>query len=137
MYLKEAYKNFLASCDKEDEKCSFSTFCNCLIMCFSLAILQRNGVNVGYMKNYSINWKLWVVITKVYGGKLFYLIYNSPNSSCWSYTSDERSDGKKLYREKRWVHSNHTSWIPMKYPICQEKDPITTPKMKLTRKLQQ
>ena len=28
MYLKEAYTIFLESCDNEDEKRSFSTFCN-------------------------------------------------------------------------------------------------------------
>lgn len=27
MYLKEAYALYLENCEKEDEKCSFSTFC--------------------------------------------------------------------------------------------------------------
>ena len=28
MYLKEAYALYLESCEKDDDKCSFSTFCN-------------------------------------------------------------------------------------------------------------
>ena len=48
--LKEAHTLFLESCEQED-KCSFSTFCNTLPkMFFSLEVHQKNNVNMKFIK---------------------------------------------------------------------------------------
>ena len=51
------------------------------------------------MKTCSINWRLWDVITKIIYRELFYVIL-PPNSSCWSNTCHECSDGKKFVLRK-------------------------------------
>ena len=100
MYLKEAYALYLESCEKDDDKCSFSTFCNfcpknvllldespkqqCKCQIHENLFLKLEAMGIYYEKDWSNTM----------------LCNSTPNSDCWKNMCKECIDGKKIVPSK-------------------------------------
>ena len=96
MYLKEAYALYLESCEKDDDKCSSSTFCNfhpknvllldespkqqCKCQIHENLFIKLEAMGIYYEKDW------WNTM----------LCDSTPNSDCWKNMCKECIDGKKL-----------------------------------------
>ena len=96
MYLKEAYALYLESCEKDEDKCSSSTFCNfhpknvllldespkqqCKCQIHENLFIKLEAMGIYYEKDW------WNTM----------LCDSTPNSDCWKNMCKECIDGKKL-----------------------------------------
>ena len=90
MYLKEAYALYLESCEKDDDKRSFSTFCN-----FSLKNVLLLDESPKQQCKCQIHENLFLKLHEKDWWNTM-LCNSTPNSNCWKNMCKECIDGKKL-----------------------------------------
>ena len=117
MYLKEAYALYLKTCENDNEKCSFSTFCNlqtknvlllgdspkeqCKCLIHKNLFLKLEAMRCDYESS-------WLETV---------LCDTSHISPCWHYTCVECKDGKKFIPRKVLnVMTTYKQWNAIEVP---------------------
>ena len=129
MFLKEAYATYLESCEKDDNKCSLSTFFNFRpknVLLLDESPKQQCKCQI--RENLFLNLEaMGICYEKDWGNIMLY--DSTPNSDCWQSMFKECIDGQKIVPSKSLASAvSYKQWEKLEVP-SQSKDTETYEKI--------
>ena len=109
LYLKEGYALYLETCENNNEKCSFSTFCNLRPKnVLLLGDSPKEQCKCQIHENLFLKLETMGAPTNVPGGKRYYAPHPQTAHAGTTHALNVKME-KNSYRERRWMQWQHTS----------------------------